>query len=951
VKNQIQIRHLLLFLVFIGIAKSGAYAQKIEQKNPWGKYIISPVGKSDQAKKQSTYQLIQLSHETTSYELIQNGFKIIRKLDEEYVIVLPEGRATESTKIKGQWLVNDDWKMSPKLSGKQIVDTATYTLFVKTLEERPEWLRNLSDVKVERAMDGHTFILKASGRNIQHKLLPHHSIYYIGLESQGPTTDSRVLDMNLNVNTINYLHNKFPQYEGQGIIASIQEQKFKTDDIDIKGRTVASSVSSDVESNHATEMATIIAGAGNSFINGKGVAAKAKITSSDFADVLPDPDSIYVNMGISIQNHSYGTEIENFYGVEAEAFDKSAHANQQLLHVLSSGNLGMEQDSTGIYKGIEGFANLSGNYKMAKNNLVIGSVDTVGKTINFVSNGPAFDGRVKPELVTYSTAGSSNSAALTSGVVTLLQQAYKEQHGVTPPSALLKALLINSARDVYNKGIDFKTGYGNLDAYRTLQNLLAQQYFEGSISHQQNDSFEITVPPEAKNLKITLTWNDPAASPNANKALVNDLDLTVDGPVTTWEPWVLNTNADATSLNALATRQEDHLNNVEQVTIEAPEAGTYTIHINGFDIPEGNQTFYITYQWDIKDQFQWTYPTFSDNMPFDGETGSYFRWNSTLESTTGQLAYSLDGGTNWKLIDSQVDLTKGHYRWEPPDVNAHALARITAGGSTFTTDTFTISSPVALKVGFNCTDSLLLQWSKIAEAESYKLYRLGAQYMETFTTTSDTSLVIYKDDFTTRYFSLQPHLSDGQDMIRSYTIDYDLQGTSCFLTSFYSSMEDERLFLTLQLGSLYGIKEIVFERLMDDSYQEIGRLTPSDLLVKFEEKQPIQGLNIHRATINFYNGSTIITEDSYTYYLTSQPFLVFPNPLRPGDDLNVYSKNFEPGTQREFILYNRTGQIVKKTFIQSSRGYVDTFGLKPGLYLYRVKAGKLEDTGRIVLIE
>ena len=87
---------------------------------------------------------------------------------------------------------------------------------------------------------------------------------------------------------------------------------------------MTSGLESELNDNHATEMTTIIAGAGNSFVTGKGVARKANVTSSDFIDAMPDTDQDYLDLSINTQNHSYGIPRESEYGVEASAFDQSA---------------------------------------------------------------------------------------------------------------------------------------------------------------------------------------------------------------------------------------------------------------------------------------------------------------------------------------------------------------------------------------------------------------------------------------------------------------------------------------------------------------------------------------------------------------------------------------------------------------------------------------------------
>ncbi|MGZ3853903.1 MAG: S8 family serine peptidase, partial [Flavisolibacter sp.] len=182
--------------------------------------------------------------------------------------------------------------------------------------------------------------------------------------------------LDLSLNRINLVHNKFPFINGDSIFASIKEQRFDTSDIDIKGRYFDSRVAAATVSSHASIMATMLAGAGNTSPFARGAALGSYVTSSDFANLLPDPDSVYRNYKISIQNHSYGTAIENYYGADAAAFDQSMKNNPSLLHVFSSGNSGAGTSTSGTYTGIQGFANITGSFKMAKNIITVGATDS-----------------------------------------------------------------------------------------------------------------------------------------------------------------------------------------------------------------------------------------------------------------------------------------------------------------------------------------------------------------------------------------------------------------------------------------------------------------------------------------------------------------------------------------------------------------------------------------------
>ena len=288
-------------------------------------------------------------------------------------------------------------------------------------------------------------------------------------------------------------------------------------------------------------MATMAAGGGNTSPYAKGAAWGANLTASDFSSLLPDADTVYKRYSLSVQNHSYGTGIENYYGADAAAYDMTVVNNPWLVHVFSAGNSGTATPASGTYSGISGYANLTGSFKHSKNTMSVGAIDSFLNIVSFSSRGPAYDGRVKPELVAFGFDGSSGSAALVSGSVALLQDAYKSMHQDSlPTAALIKAVLINTADDVGRPLIDFESGYGNMNAHAAMRTLINGQHFQDSVSAGQEQTFMLQVPANSSKVKVTLAWTDPIAVANAAKALVHDLDAELKLSTTgeTWLPWV-----------------------------------------------------------------------------------------------------------------------------------------------------------------------------------------------------------------------------------------------------------------------------------------------------------------------------------------------------------------------------------------------------------------------------
>ncbi len=855
------------------------------------------------------------------------GIEILRSFDENHHIV--KGMPSQ---IKGRmWSVDSDWK----LDIDEKVSHSLHYILVSDAFQKSEFT-GLKVIKSYPAKN--IFLIQGKTDIVKKLLLDDPNVYHITNKVYRPFVESRVIDMNLNPNRVNRVHHSFPELDGSTETVSIQENYFDINDIDLLNRSLVSGLESEFVDNHATEMATIIAGKGNSFITGRGVASDLTIISSDFLEPMPDPDQHYLDFGINTQNHSYGIVRENEYGIEARAFDQSVNENPNLLHVFSSGNQGTEVSTDGTYVDIEGYANLTGNIKMSKNSLVVGSVDTVGNIPAFVSRGPSYDGRVKPEVVAYSVVGSSNSAALVSGVSALLQQQYRIDNASDMPAALVKALLINNARDVGSEGLDFLTGYGNIDAWRSLQALRNTQFTSGTVSDGETVSFDLGIPADAVNLKVTLCWTDLPANVNDAKALVNDLNLRVVDGATVVLPWVLDASPNVNSLSQAAVRGVDDLNNVEQVTISSPGT-SYSIEVEGENVT-GDQTYFITWQYETEDSFEWDFPTGSDNMPYNGETGSYFRW-STTKTGSGILSYSIDD-VNWITLDSNIDLSNEYWRWNnTPFLGNDVRARMEIDGEFFETDLFTLSAPLTTSVGFNCGDSLLLKWHPVDDVIDYTILTLGAESLEDFETTTDTFFVVSNvSELPTNRFSVRPNLPSGKSLLPAPTFDYTLQGVGCYVFSFFQTVAlDTGIHLNLTLGTTYGIDRIEFERNdFINGFQQIGSITTFDgEEYSFLDENPSQGFNEHRAIIYFINGEELSFSAGTSFYLTEEPIRIFPNPIQSGEDFSILTREFEDRTPL-IELIDQKGALVFSKEIQGSQDFISTASFQSGVYFYRLYA-------------
>ncbi|MGE5519743.1 MAG: S8 family peptidase [Candidatus Dadabacteria bacterium] len=745
--------------------------------------------------------------------------------------------------------------------------------------------------------------------------------------------------MDKSTNRINLLQSEYPGSDGQSITTSIKEQKVDTGDIDFKGRYVASGMEANTITSHASLMATITAGGGNSSIFSKGVAPASFITSVTFSNLLPEAASFFRQKNISVQNHSYGTIIENFYGSEAMAYDISANDNPGLVHVFSAGNSGLTTPVDGAYKGLSAMANLTGNFKMAKNVLTVAATDSFYNVESLSSAGPAFDGRIKPELVAFGQDGSSGAAALVSGTAAVLQQYYKYSHSDSlPPSQLTKAILINSADDVGRKGPDFKSGYGSLNAFAAIKTLSADTYFQGAVSANETKSFLFTVPAGAGSLKLTLVWNDIAANVNASKALVNDLDMVLKFPATgeSWLPWVLSSFPNIDSLNQLPKRTKDTLNNVEQITLDNPVAGTYRIEVTGSKVTTPNQSFAIAYQSDTT-KFKWSFPTGND--PMLAGNSNVVRWITSF-SFAGDVEYSFNGNS-WKALGHVDDISKGYIQWQTPDTNSLAMLRIKSmNGNVYTSDTFLINKPLNIKVGFNCADSFLLYWNK-QTADNYQLYVLGDKYLQPVLNVKDTFAILNKNAFPWDYVSVAPKYSNKTG-IRAYTLRYAAAGTACYFQTFYVQRQTpDSITFFAALGSLYGVKSISLEKSNSGSFSTIKTINnPVTYSFFFSDSSLSKGVNVYRLGLTLNNGQVLYSYLIPVYEFKEEEIIVYPNPVQQGSPINLVTSK---AGRIEVSIFNENGQLLWQAPLTNLVNQMQTFPLSKGVFYLKA----ITDEGKI----
>ena len=554
-------------------------------------------------------------------------------------------------------------------------------------------------------------------------------------------------------------------------------------------------------SNHGEHVNGIVGGAANIDPLAAGMASHVQLIDHLYDLILPATGALYHDYNMTITNNSYEIVEGNCgyagtYDVYSQFLDTLSVQYPFVQHVFASGNDG----SHNCMPYPPGFATVGGGYQPAKDIIVVGSITDFLYQASDESRGPVKDGRIKPDIVAiglgaYSTvgidnyewaAGTSMASPQVAGGLALLTQHYKElSFGVQPRADVLKTLLLNGAMDLGNPGPDFTYGFGVMDLNRSLQMMDNLHYTSNTIANGDSQTINITVPANTGQLKVMLCWNDVPASPVATKALVNDLDLSVSDPASSiYLPLVPDHTPG--NVNNVATQQADHLNNVEQVTINSPAAGTYAVKVKGYSIPSGPQQYVVAYDF-VPKAMQLTFPLGGEQLNNVNNPGDSLRvfWDATTDGNTFKVEFSATGGVLWATLSDTIAAAERHFDFPPPAVNSgNCLIRLSRNntGEVATSGKFAINTqPVVVADTAQCPGYINIHWSAIPNATKYYLLKKVGFYMQVVDSVADTAYSFTGIPLnTTSYVAVQPVIN-SMPAYRSVALSMTPNAGNCTL--------------------------------------------------------------------------------------------------------------------------------------------------------------------------
>ena len=591
---------------------------------------------------------------------------------------------------------------------------------------------------------------------------------------------------------VNVLQSNVPgarNLRGEGIYVGIGDGGELGDHIDFNDRVTnyANGTYSSFGA-HGDHVAGIVGGAGNVDPVHRGMAPSTNLIIQKTTSIISNAQTYYDNHGMVLTNNSYGVgyncETNGTYNYSSNALDWQMREMPELLHVYAAGNSGYSV--CGNYP--DGYKSVLRYYQSAKNVLTVGNLRQSRELNGGSSKGPVADGRLKPEVVAigsdvmstgrnfdyYNGTGTSMASPSTVGTLTLLNERYRELNGGDiPKGGLMKAVACNTADDLGNTGPDYAYGYGLINGRRAAECLENSRYDSDLISDGETKTFDITIPSGLGQLKVMLYWHDVEAPAYSAKTLINDLDLKLTTPGNSdYLPWVLN--HDTTHVTDLATRKLDTLNNIEQVTIDNPTAGTYTITIDGSSIPTGPQEFFIVYDY-VTTDIVLTYPYGEEGI----EPGStqMIQWDADVNNSSSfSIEFSDDGGATWDLIDANVEAEARQYSWAVPSASTEeGVIRILKNGGSETSQNlvhfYILERPTNLSYSPICEGHLQLTWDVVPDVQFYEIYTLvGPDMVATDTVSSNTyqtETLVIGDEY---WFAVRGMTTEGSKTERSIAL-------------------------------------------------------------------------------------------------------------------------------------------------------------------------------------
>lgn len=652
-------------------------------------------------------------------------------------------------------VLKSEEKTSPLF--KSHVDESALPVKVFLLSDNSIYNNRVIDLMESGKADNNTIYGKATTKQIrQIAELPY--VQYVSPVFIQPKT---LLANMYTMNRTNLVHNNTSfgnGFKGRGIKIGMWDGGMVNEHVDNTARllNVEKAFYFTDFTRHATHVSGIINSKGHRNVRNVGMAPESFVFAYDFYGEVPKEMRKAVEQyNISITNNSfaygdYSLDCFNsgLYIPEAAELDEMVNDHPELLHVVAVGNAAWNTSTNSFNCDGREWSYVEVGFQGAKNNITVGWLSNVEALWVGSSRGPTTDGRLKPELVTKGASvnslnetnlyanrwGSSQASPAVAGIAALVQEAFKEKFGFIPKASTVKSILLNTARDMGIAGPDYRFGFGLVNADRAIETVFKGTMLEGSLSHNGIYTQNINIPANTEKFQLTLCWSDLPAQPPYQKILVNDLDLKIIGPGgVEYFPWVLNSNQPQLP----ATTGVDTLNNFEQITINKPSPGNYTIQVRGKSVAGAQQDFSIAYNTD-EVYLKLTNPVGGEKF-FPGEQ-VFICWDAEGEHASFNVQVSYNNGSTWSNLATNLASTRRYFAWTIPNATRSVQAKVRVTSNLKTDESakvFTIMPRVGNLTRDRCDKALRIYWTGLTDATHYIVHLLkNDEYVDLGTTTA-----------------------------------------------------------------------------------------------------------------------------------------------------------------------------------------------------------------------
>ena len=126
---------------------------------------------------------------------------------------------------------------------------------------------------------------------------------------------------------------------------------------------------------------------------------------------------------------------------------------------------------------------------------------------------------------------------------------------------------------------------------------------------------------------------------------------------------------------------------------------------------------------------------------------------------------------------------------------------------------------------------------------------------------------------------------------------------------------------------------------------------PASLKLKFTDDHLNKGLNVYRVKLVLSGGVFIYSQPETIYYFMQSRFIIFPNPVRRGQPLEILTSD-DIISNITLQVYDSYGRKLKQQSLKNSREQISTIPFSGGVSLFPLHIVEGEkDTIMKVLIQ